>query len=72
MTMSPTAPSALRNLGEAWPSCSLVHVATGKVLVEADTVNVFTDKNGKITRIGEPWFSRIQALYEQDRDADRV
>ena len=53
-------------------SYAVVHVVTGKVLVEADTVNVFTDKNGKITRIGEPWFSRIQALYEQDRDADRV
>ncbi|MGI6262344.1 MAG: acyl-CoA thioesterase [Succiniclasticum sp.] len=45
----------------------VVNTATGKVLVEGETMNVFTDRNGKIKRLGEPWFSLIQKQYEQEQ-----
>ena len=47
---------------------TVVHTATGKVLVEGETTNVFTDRDGKIKRLGEPWFHLIQARYEQEQD----
>ena len=45
----------------------LVNVKDGKVFVEGNTTNVFTDKNGKILRLPAAWFEKINAAYQEEK-----
>ena len=48
-------------------SYKVVNVKDGKVFVEGNTTNVFTDKNGKILRLPAAWFEKINAAYQEEK-----
>ena len=48
-------------------SYKVVNVKDGKVFVEGNTTNVFTDKNGKILRLPAAWFEKINAAYQKEK-----
>lgn len=48
-------------------SYKVVNVKDGKVFVEGNTTNVFTDKNGKILRLSAAWFEKINAAYQEEK-----
>ena len=48
-------------------SYKVVNVKDGKVVVEGNTTNVFTDKNGKILRLPAAWFEKINAAYQEEK-----
>ena len=48
-------------------SYKVVNVKDGKVFVEGNTTNVFTDKNGKILRLPAVWFEKINAAYQEEK-----
>ena len=48
-------------------SYKVVNVKDGKVFVEGNTTNVFTDKNGKILRLPAAWFEKIYAAYQEEK-----
>ncbi len=48
-------------------SYKVVNVKDGKVFVEGNTTNVFTDKNGKILRLPTAWFEKINTAYQEEK-----
>ena len=48
-------------------SYKVVNVKDGKVFVEGTTVNVFTDKNGKILHLTAACFEKINAAYQEEK-----
>ena len=48
-------------------SYKVVNVKDGKVFVEGNTTNVFTDNNGKILRLPAAWFEKINAAYQEEK-----
>lgn len=44
----------------------VIRLRDGAVAAEAMVRNVFTDKNGRVTRINSKWMERLQKIYEVD------
>ncbi|MBQ8417417.1 MAG: acyl-CoA thioesterase [Phascolarctobacterium sp.] len=44
----------------------VIRLRDGAVAAEALVRNVFTDKNGRVTRISSKWMERLQKIYEVD------
>lgn len=47
-------------------SYKVMRLRDGAVAVEGTTCNVFTDDKGKVKRLPEAWFSRINQVYLKD------
>lgn len=44
----------------------IIRLRDGAVAVEGYTRNLFTDTEGKIKRLPEPWFGRINEVYQNE------
>ena len=47
----------------------VIRLRDGAVAVEGSTSNVFTNAVGRVARLPEQWFQKLQALYEQENKA---
>ena len=53
-------------------SYRIVRLPDGALLAAGETKNAFTDEDGKIKRLPEPYFARLQAFYSREKAEKRM